>query len=280
MVKSMATWKEKPAAWKTEPWWRDQRWGLVFASGMFLSFSLFVYRAYSFPGGLSDSGHSLVVRALCFGVLTSLSFYLNEFLLRPRLPFSPPHYAWCAWELWVGGTLTFLLYNFFWHWSDLRLDTYLRMLLEYSGIILIPLAGIYLYGKSRFRQADGDALPALPVRPTVITFTSSNGRQQLSMAPEDFLYATSADNYLKIVFLKNGRLASMLIRGTLKTLENEFSDYPFERCHRSYLFNTQNITRIERHNSKVRVFLKQVEKALPVSETYLSRFNHLLSGQD
>ncbi len=271
--------KKQLARKRKEPWWRDQRWWLVLASGAFLSFSLFVYHAYSIPGGLSDSGHPLFVRAFSFGALTSLSFYMNEFVLKPRLPFSPPRYAWRAWELWMGGTLTFLLYNFFWNWNDLYLDTYLRMLLEYSGILLVPLLGLYLSG--RFRSAAPASVNSEAASlPSTLTFSSSNGRQKLSLEPDDFLYASSADNYLNIVFLKNDRPASTLIRGTLKQLENEFSDYPFERCHRSYLLNTQNITRIERHNNKVRVFLKYLEEALPVSETYLERFGHLLPGPD
>ena len=111
---------------------------LIILSGSFLTFSLYVYQAYNIEGGYSYSGHSLLFRAICFGVLTSISFSLNEYLLHKVIPVKYI-ISWRIWELLMGGTVTFLLFNYFWNWQEWFYYSYFQLLLEYSAIIIFPI---------------------------------------------------------------------------------------------------------------------------------------------
>ncbi|MDW7690853.1 LytTR family DNA-binding domain-containing protein [Flammeovirgaceae bacterium SG7u.111] len=233
-------------------------------SGLFLGFSLFVYQAYNIPTGISASGHSLGLRALAFGLTTSLLFAGNEYIYHRFLKLKL--LLWRSWEIWCGATATFLLYNYFWNWFDLLPETYFRMFAEYFGIIIIPLSAAYFFEKNAFKEKETQQ--ELP-----LVFTSSNGKQSIQMEAEDFLYAKAEDNYVKIFYLKNNEPKSVLLREKLSNIEKQLIVSQFARCHRSYLVNKANISHVEKKNQRVLLHLKNVEDPLPVSASYVQEFS-------
>lgn len=243
---------------------------LIILSGSFLTFSLYVYQAYNIEGGYSDSGHSLLFRAICFGVLTSISFLLNEYLLHKIIPVKYI-LSWRIWELIMGGTVTFLLFNYFWNWQEWFYRSYFQLLLEYSAIIIFPILISHFIKKYviqlRYIQKGKDEHSPIKNNQK-ITFISTNQKQKLTLQLEDFLYATTADNYIEIYYIEGKVIKKSLLRMPMKDLENHFKNYPFERCHRSYFVNTTNIRQVKRSNQKLEIWLNHLDYSLPVSKKY------------
>lgn len=115
-----------------------------------------------------------------------------------------------------------------------------------------------------------------PQKPSIpyITFQSENGKDQLRINPQYFLYASSSENYITISYISDGQPKQHLIRKTLKALEQELKAYPeIERTHRSYLVNCRNIQAVKQLKGKV--FLEVNGTSIPVSKKYQHQFRNV-----
>ncbi len=258
-----------------------EKLALTISSGSFLTFCLFAYQAYNIQSGFSVSGHSLLFRAIIFGLFISLSFAFNEYLIHPKLNFNFNIIQWRVWEIWFGGTVTFLWFNYFWNWQEWFVFAYFQITIECAGILIIPILGSYflrkyldknnLLEKSKLEFEKEIAIirkERFNLNKDQITFKSTNEKTQLNIAVNDFLYATSADNYVQIYYLSNNEVKHILLRSTLKILEKQFINFPFLRCHRSYFINKENIIQIKKSSTKTLIQLKDINKFIPVSKKY------------
>ena len=104
-----------------------------------------------------------------------------------------------------------------------------------------------------------------------ITFQSENGKDQLRLNPQYFLYANSSENYITIAYISDGQIKQHLIRKPLKALEQELKGYTeIERTHRSYLVNSLNIQSVKQDKGKV--LLEVNGTGIPVSKQYQQQF--------
>lgn len=243
---------------------------LIISTGIFLSFCLYVYKAYEIPTGVSESGHGFLFRVVSFGVLVSLSFALNEWLYYKVLPAKVKLWQWRIWEIFIAGSLVFLLYNIFWQWTNMTFSGYLKLLMECGGILIFPSLGVYFYGKYLQNTTPFSS----PIAMLELKFISSNGKHTIRMRHEDFLFAKSEDNYVRIVYLRNNEVTFEMLRGTLTHFEKTFGNEVIKRCHRSYIINTSNILQVKSKNKKMLLQIKHIENPIPVSNKYLESFTH------
>lgn len=104
-----------------------------------------------------------------------------------------------------------------------------------------------------------------------LSFQSDNGKDQLKIKMQDFLYANSSENYITISYASNGQIKQHLIRKPLKELENELKAYPeIERTHRSYLVYRHNIQSMKQIKGKVYLDVRGTN--VPVSKQYQNQF--------
>jgi hypothetical protein len=102
-----------------------------------------------------------------------------------------------------------------------------------------------------------------------ITLASETNGDNLSLAAEHLLYIQSADNYLTVYFLKDGKPTSYLIRNTLKTIDEQLSAWPiFFRCHKSYLVNLEKVAHISGNAQGLKLHLKDLDNLIPVSRSH------------
>jgi hypothetical protein len=211
------------------------------------------------------SGHSLLSRAFLFGALNAIVLFVFEFML-DRL-FKKRNLwekgAWLFLELLIGGTAIFLLFNFFWDWDEWSFKAYFLLLREYTSVMIIPvlIRTVLFYTQASPKQ----------IQPTLLKFSSSNGKDQISIAPSDFLYLKSAGNYIEIHFLTEEGKKVKLIRNSLRVFEETYPENPhLKKCHRSYMVNPRQVKKVYRIKGKVEIDLG-VEK-LPLSPRYQEDF--------
>lgn len=129
-------------------------------------------------------------------------------------------------------------------------------------MMLLPLS-FYLAIKAipKPKNLEGDYL----------LFLSENGKDQLKIKLQDFLYANSSENYITIFYASNTEGKQHLIRKPLKVLEQELKPYPeIQRSHRSYLVNRLNIEAIKQYKGKVYVEINK--NSIPVSKRFQEYF--------
>ena len=85
-------------------------------------------------------------------------------------------------------------------------------------------------------------------------------------------YLEAADDYVKIVTAEG----SFLKKRTMNFFEQSLTTWHFVRIHRSYIVNTQLITRIDAHEKDSHLVLLSTGAKLPVSKTGYSKLKEVL----
>lgn len=243
-----------------------EKWLLVILSGATMFYVLFVFRGYSIESGLSASGHSLLIRSLAFGLLTSAVFYFMEFHLQRTFPVRTlkGRLAFYVIEVFLIIHLIFFLFNYFWSWEEFNWRSYLLFYYEVPAILLLPVILSKLVPLAAAnRQAD-----ALEM----IRFCSENEKEYVDIRCEDFLYLQSSGNYVEVFYQLEEKVGRTLLRNSLKAMETRCQPYSFvRRCHRSYLVNSRKIRSISHQKGKSVIDLGTAN--IPISEKYVKSFS-------
>lgn len=100
----------------------------------------------------------------------------------------------------------------------------------------------------------------------VIEIEAENEKDNLSIAVENFLAATSADNYVKVFYLENDQVKIAVLRTTLKKLEgNAVAFTHFFRCHRTAFVNMAAVQTVSGTAQGYRLKLHHLSNEIPVS---------------
>lgn len=102
--------------------------------------------------------------------------------------------------------------------------------------------------------------------PASITLTAENGKEPVTVSPDDLLAITSADNYCKLYIMSSGQLKAVILRSSLKRLDG-FLDgrAQFWRCHRTAIVNLAAISEVSGTAQGYRLHLESMEETIPVS---------------
>lgn len=215
---------------------------LAQASGGFMFVVLYLYNAFNIQAGFSYSGHSLLFRAISFGGVTFFSIAILEWLIRPRLIIDTrdKRVIWYSVEILITAHLVYLLFNYFWAWSEWYWMSYGLMMVEVPMVLVIPnIAVTWLF------KSEGATL-------NLMVLKGEGGKMALAIKPEDLLIIKAEENYLNIHHLVNGQVEKQLIRKTMKEVLQEMLDIPaIVRCHRSYLINSAKVLRVIRTPKKL-----------------------------
>lgn len=106
-------------------------------------------------------------------------------------------------------------------------------------------------------------------------------KESLELPADDFLYAEAEGNYVKVAFRseKEGKVASKLLRATMKQVEEAVSAAPFiVRCHRAFLVNTRRVVRADGNSQGYKLSLEGCEEAVPVSRAYAKEVKRLIES--
>ena len=112
----------------------------------------------------------------------------------------------------------------------------------------------------------------------IVNFSDDKGQLKLSVDIDNLLYIESADNYVNIYYSNKGKFSRFMLRSTLKSIEDTFSDCDLVRCHRSYVVNFNKVKVLRKE--KMGLFLDlDFDKApeIPVSKTYAESVINLFS---
>ena len=113
----------------------------------------------------------------------------------------------------------------------------------------------------------------------IINIADNKGVLKLSIKLDNLYYIKAEDNYTIVNYTKNGLLNRYMIRCKIQTIEDNFSNTPLMRCHRTYIVNTQKI-KVLRHESDG--FYMDFDfdgiDPIPVSKTYSEAVVKRFSG--
>ena len=264
-------------------------------------FGLIVFMLMYFvkPFGFSGTQQQLFYNSLFAGATTTLAICFDFLVLFPLFPQFFKEEKWT-----IGREIIFTLiiittiasFNVLAaklvYGESLSLMGWFRMIF-YTGIIGIAPATISillnqarLLKKYRKEAADlNEQLPShltqnikaqepgLPVEQFTesteaifLTIEAENEKENLTILASTFLAGSSADNYVKVYYVKNEKLVTTIIRTTLKKVSENTAGFPsFYRCHRTALVNLAAVQNIVGTAQGYRLQLSFLQEEIPVS---------------
>lgn len=110
-----------------------------------------------------------------------------------------------------------------------------------------------------------------------IELISENRNENLKFRIEDIAFMRSADNYVEIIHREREILKTVLIRSTLKNIEQQIKPYSnFIRCHRTCIVNTHYIDKLHQKFGNYWLSLNGFDEQIPVSRQYLLMVREIL----
>ncbi len=141
-------------------------------------------------------------------------------------------------------------------------------------VLLIPYSVMWLYFSWRDKKEQIERMSDIHAfsdnTRDMIPFYDEKSILKFSVKKENLLYLESAENYISICYLNQGKISKYLLRDTLKKMEEMFSGSEIIRCHRSYMVNFEKVKVIRKEKDGLKLEL-DVPAAIdiPVSKTYV-----------
>ena len=105
--------------------------------------------------------------------------------------------------------------------------------------------------------------------PRMINLHDNNGTLRLTISEESLYYLESEDNYMKVHYKHNDKIASYMLRCRTRSVEESLQGTSLKRCHRSYIVNINKIRFVsEEHRLYFITLDDESIRKIPVSKSY------------
>lgn len=303
----------KPYPYLTEP---RERWLFTIGASIFVFLFLYVFR----PFGINSLQCNLLLGSIGYGGITFFSIASTTIVLPAVFPSWFKEEQWTvlkhvAIELSVlllisigNACFTSVIQN-----ATLTLQVFLDFIFPTFTIGFFPLAFYMLLvykvhvtrhvkeanqietalsqtQHNRYANRSIDA-PATRVDTDVpesmyplltgkVLLGEDDGKNVLSLEPEQLLFIGAADNYINVVFTTsnpNKPVEHKLLRATLKSVEEKQLPTFWFKCHRSYIVNLRAIQHVEGNSQGLRLYLNQNVPSVPVARAKVKELHSLLA---
>jgi len=245
---------------------------LVFIS--MTGFFVFLFLLFFQPFGVNNYDPEETITTQFFwvmafmGAVVSIIIAINEFLIyrifMSKRPSRRAFLIWIAWSIVWLSTGIFLFYNLLGNWHDFSWSSWLEFIGNMGILCLIPVTAIFVYIRIRdlnqtlharelklYSSDSGDML---------INILAENEKDHFSIPLKYLVYVESQDNYIAVHYLKGGNLTKVLIRRSLKSLQEESIHPALLRCHRSIMVNLKHIREVRGNRKKLELTLENLEQ--------------------
>jgi len=181
------------------------------------------------------------------------------------------------WQLITIGFINLLLFNWLYH-EEISGPSIIKVLGITIAVGIFPITIAILlkqyallkkYGVSALQldqQIHRKGAEAMVTDSPLITVYGDSQDETVSFHLDDFRFISSADNYIKLHFIKGDKLANKVLRSTLKKSGERFQQYEqVFRCHRTYIVNLSAVDEVSGNAQGYKLRLKGVDDPLPVS---------------
>ena len=95
----------------------------------------------------------------------------------------------------------------------------------------------------------------------------------------NILYIESVGNYVKVIWLCDGKSRTDMLRATSKQIESILSKYhTIVRCHRAFLVNLGQVERVVSNSGTMQLVLKHSSDTIPVSRSNMAQVKAAFTG--
>lgn len=107
--------------------------------------------------------------------------------------------------------------------------------------------------------------------PASMVTISGTTNDAITLNAQDLIYAESVGNYVKVCFLRDGKVHSQMIRTTSFQTEESLKAYPMiVRCHRAFLVNLAQVECFVSVGGNMQLVLRHCKDRVPVSRSHVA----------
>lgn len=237
------------------------------------------------PFGSQDWYHVSGMKYFIFTSLIILTGVLVVVVSRIILYYRAKNYSLLLWHylIWifaeiVAMSLFFTLFEKLILKDPRELEVLLRESTLNTGLILLlPYSTIWLYfawkdNAGKLEKMSNDEPIADISGKNMINFVDEKNELKLSVQADQVLWLEAADNYVKIHYLNKGKVATFMIRNSLKIMEDRLSKTALIRCNRSVMINFDKVKVLRKDKEGIYLGIDQENMPdIPVSKTYADR---------
>lgn len=153
----------------------------------------------------------------------------------------------------------------------------------YSFSIAIPLCAVYVLARfiylNTLNQKNAEEISA-NIKFTKQIFQPNNEDYIIDINGQIFnerniIFIESAENYCTVFYLSNEIIQKILLRTTLKSIENQIQSENILRCHRSYIVNFDKVKNAKGNAQGYKLSFENYDSFVPVSRKYLESVNKI-----
>ncbi len=278
-----------------EPYPDREDFRSILLGSIFSGFLVFSILSLFLPFGLSTVGNNAYMYSFYFGIVTIVTAFCYELLLKYVLRLRRNNQSWTLWK-WIVTVLVLLLliaianYSliiFLFDHIQITLAGFGKML---SSTLIVGIFPICIFGSMNLIN-NLKRYQKLAIEVRASDFGSSevsrvklpikNSQKVYELNVSKLLFVEAMQNYVMIHFLDSDLIPKKhLHRNTLSSVEIILSQKGIVRTHRSYLINPAMIEDITGNAQGLKLSLKHnPESIIPVSRKYIKVFNSIRKKQ-
>jgi len=268
----------------------------AFVVGLFVSLFLLIFQPFG-TSGYVKTGRTWIIWG--YGFVTFLVL-LFDILFLPRIfsgIFNESKWnlireiCFQCWHIFSIGTAN-ILYAYFVVKTELNIPKVLTFFFETLSVGFFPISiGVlsyhyylmnkYVASAKKLNEyiGSGDNLrEETAVRSDNIIITSENRKDKIEFNRQNLLFIRSVDNYIEVFKTNGNTIKKILLRATLKRIEEDLKLYPdLFRCHRTYIVNLNNLSKVTGNSQGYKLFFNLIDFSIPVSRERSKKLFKLLA---
>jgi len=173
-------------------------------------------------------------------------------------------------------TLIFFRVNF--SGNDINLENFIIVLVDVLTYAILPIFIFVILAErillTRHLRTAGmlsekiREIDTSPNEPEIVLI-AENDKDQVKCNSDDLLFIEANDNYSAVCYLVNGQMKKVLLRGSLKRMEDQLAGRDMIiRCHKSYIVNIRNIRKVAGNAQGYKLQFSQTDIEIPVSRNF------------
>ena len=188
---------------------------------------------------------------------------------------------WNIWILLAISISDFMFYSKLLGVVDINFNYIINIIL----IAFLPVAVLVIINQERLlkahlksaQQLNKKLIDSKQKKERFINFESDYKKDNLIIKSDSLILIKSADNYIEVYYESDGVVKKQMIRSTLQKAEEVTTEYEFIfRCHRTFIVNINHITEIKGNSQGYKLFFKNIDFPVIVSQKYINEFSKLI----
>jgi len=266
-----------------------KKWLQIIAISSFISLFMILFQ----PFGLSfyQSDHKMLVVG-GYGGVTFIILVFNLFIILPALKVWLVNWTVLKQFYWLVWTVFSISTGNYFYTSAIfpslkGINAFLLFQVFTVAVGILPIVIVTLITQniklSQNLKIAGEINDLLIVKhedstdENKITLIADNEKDKIELRLSHLFYIESVGNYIQVCYLQDGRIGKKLLRCTIKRIESQIVSYKtLVKCHRAFIINMNHVESVSGNSNGLRIFLKDIEKEIPVSRNHSREIKNAL----